>query len=417
MLPAARIEAVIELLTAVIASYRPADAVVSVYFRDRRFIGSKDRQAVNTRIYRIIRSYHRLGWWIRHSGAEISARTLVLADLMFGREHSPASLPDVFSGERFFPAPLTPAEQALAEALDKKELDDPAVPLRERMECPAWAFESLQRSLGGRFEAEMRATLTAAPMDLRVNTIKAARADVMKTLKDEGFDVHEGKLSPVSIRVLGRPQITQHPLYRDGVVEIQDEGSQMIAAVADAKPGEQVVDYCAGAGGKTLALGAAMQNKGRIVACDVLGRRLDSAKQRFRRAGLHNIETHVLGEPGDKWVKRHREYFDLVLVDAPCTGTGTWRREPDKRWRHLGPPLAEILPLQREIFGQAARLVKPGGRLVYATCSLLKDENEDQVAAFVQENPAFSFEGSPMKLTTSEHDTDGFFAAVLRRQA
>lgn len=415
MLPAARIEAVIELLTAVVASDRPADAVISAYFRDRRFIGSKDRAAINTRVYRIIRSYHRLGWWVAQSAAAVDARALVIADLMFGREHSPASLAAAFSGERFCPAPLTDAEAALAAALDKKDLDDPAVPLRERMECPVWAFEGLRASLGDRFEAEMQATLTAAPMDLRVNAIKAGREEVLRELEKDGLEVEAGALSPLCIRVHGRPPLSQHPLYRDGVVEIQDEGSQMIALLADAKPGEQVADYCAGAGGKTLALGAAMQNKGRIVACDVLGKRLEKAKLRFRRAGLHNIETHALGEPGDKWLKRHKGYFDLVLVDAPCSGTGTWRREPDKRWRHLGPGLETLLPLQGEILEAASRLVKPGGRLVYATCSLLDDENGNQVAAFLARHPEFSAAGEPLKLTTSGQGTDGFFAATLRR--
>lgn len=416
MLPAARIQAVIELLAGVIASDRPADAVISAYFRDRRFIGSKDRAAINTRVYRLIRSYHRLGWWVKQSGGPVDARALVIADLMIGGEQSMASIDDIFSGEQFAPPPLTEAGRALAAALEKKDLDDPAMPLRERTECPDWAFSRLQRSLGAGYEAEMKAMLATAPMDLRVNLIKAPRDDVLARLKKEGLEVEAGKHSPTAIRAFGRPQITHHPLYLDGTIEIQDEGSQMIAHLADAKPGEQVADYCAGAGGKTLALGAAMQNKGRVVALDVMDRRLEKAKLRFRRAGLHNIETHALGVAGDKWPKRHKDYFDLVLVDAPCTGTGTWRREPDKRWRHLGPSFDNLLPLQREILENAARLVKPGGRLVYATCSLLNDENEDQVNAFLQKNPAFGLSGEMMKLTPARNDTDGFFAAVLRRQ-
>jgi 16S rRNA (cytosine967-C5)-methyltransferase len=421
MLPAARIEAVIELLADVIATPRPADATISAYFRDRRFIGSKDRQAISVRIYRIIRSFHRLSWWIEKCGgpppSAPDARALVIADIMFEREHNVASLSEIFSGEKFCPAPLTEAGMELALALDKKELNDPEMPLRERTECPEWAFASLQRALGDRFEDEMKASLTFAPLDLRVNTIKGLRGDIMAKFKKEGLAVEVGALSPLAIRVLGRPQISQHPLYMDGTVEIQDQGSQMIAVLADAKPGEQVADYCAGAGGKTLALGAAMQNKGRIVACDVLGNRLEKAKLRFRRAGLHNIETHTLGEPGDKWPKRHREYFDLVLVDAPCTGTGTWRREPDKRWRHLGPSLDELRVMQREILENASKLVKPGGRLVYATCSLLNEENEEQVKTFTQNFVGFTVTGEFLRLSTAENDTDGFFAAVLTRKA
>jgi len=416
MIPAARIQAAIELMAEVIDSTRPADAVASAYFRDRRFIGSKDRAAISTRLYRIIRTYHRLGWWIRKSGHEVNARTLVIADLMFGREHSLASLPDTFSGERFTPDLLSEEELALAKALDKQELEPEDMPLRERTECPTWAFAPLQASLGERFETEMRATLEPAPMDLRVNALKAKRDDVLKQLRKDEIDAHEGKLSPLSIRVYGRPQIARHPLYLDGSIEIQDEGSQMIAALANAKPGEQVIDFCAGAGGKTLALGASMNNKGRIIAMDVLEKRLDKAKERFRRAGLHNIETRALSSERDKWVKRHQEQFDLVFVDAPCTGSGTWRREPDKRWRMLGPGLAELLPLQQNILDSACRLAKKGGRVVYATCSLLAEENENQVEAFVKNHPEFEATGDVLKLTPAQHDTDGFFAAVLTKR-
>ena len=416
MIPAARIQAVIELLANIIEEPRPADGTVSAYFRDRRFIGSKDRQAINVRTYRIIRAYHRLGWWIKRNDMEVNARTLVIADLMFEREHSFASLPDTFSGERFTPDLLSEEELKLAKALDKQNLEHPHLPLREKTECPEWAFETLQASLGDRYEAEMKAMLTPAPMDLRVNALKANRDEVFAKLKEDGLDVQLGKISPNAIRAFGRPQIAQHPLYMDGSIEIQDEGSQMIAALADAKPGEQVVDFCAGAGGKTLALAASMNNKGRIVATDVLEKRLEKAKVRFRRAGVHNIETRPLTSERDKWVKRQQGHFDLVLIDAPCTGSGTWRREPDKRWRTLGPEIGELILLQRSILESACRLVKGGGRLVYATCSLIADENENQVAIFLQHHPEFELAGDFMKLTPAQNDTDGFFAALLKRK-
>jgi 16S rRNA (cytosine967-C5)-methyltransferase len=304
----------------------------------------------------------------------------------------------------------------LAEELKGQELEPPDMPLREKMECPEWAFPLLQKNLDGRFEAEMKAMMTPAPLDLRVNILKANREEVLEELKKDDIDAHLGKISPLSIRVFGRPPISQHFLYKEGAIEIQDEGSQMVAIVADAKPGEQVVDFCAGAGGKTLALGASMNNKGRIVAMDVLGGRLEKAKLRFRRAGLHNIETRELSSERDKWVKRHQAHFDLVLVDAPCTGTGTWRRDPDKRWRMLGPGITELVPLQAQILESACRLVKAGGRLVYATCSLLPEENEDQIAAFIKSHPEFEAKEKFLKLTPAQNDTDGFFAAVLRKK-
>lgn len=416
MTPAARIQAVIEILAEIIATPRPADTLSSAYFRSRRFIGSKDRQAITTRLYRIMRQFLRLSWHVRRAGLAVDARKLVITSLIIDKEHSAASLVSAFSGERYAPAVMNEVEELLARSLEGRTLENAEMPEAERLECPEWAFTSLQQALGDRFAPEMTAMLEPAPLDLRVNILKADRDEVLAFLKEEGFDAHAGKISPYCIRVYGRPQIAQHQIFKDGYVEIQDQGSQMVAVVADAKPGEQVVDFCAGAGGKTLALAASMQNKGRVVAMDVLGGRLMRAKERFRRAGLHNIETRELSSERDKYVKRHEKHFDLVLVDAPCSGTGTWRRDPDKRWRQLGPGISTLVPLQQSILESASRMVKPGGRLVYATCSLLPEENDLQVAAFLAAHPDFSVKGDYLKLSPAAHDTDGFFAAVLTRK-
>jgi 16S rRNA (cytosine967-C5)-methyltransferase len=412
MTPSARIQAAIELLAEVIATPRPADGTASAYFRTRRFIGSKDRQAVSGRLWRIMREYHRLAWWIAQAGCEVNARTFVVADLMFEKECTLAEIHEIFSGGKYAPEPLSRDEKKLAAALQDKALESPDMPLREKTECPEWAFEPLQQALGDRFETEMRAMQTPAPLDLRVNILKTNRKDVLDQLREDGIDAHEGKVSPLCVRVLGRPQISQHFLFQEGFIEIQDQGSQMVAVMADAKPGEQVADFCAGAGGKTLAMGASMNNKGRIVALDVLGGRLNRAKERFRRAGLHNIETREMTSERDKFVKRHVGHFDLVLVDAPCSGTGTWRRDPDKRWRQLGPGLPALVPLQKDILESAHRMVKPGGRLVYATCSLLPEENDGQVEAFIAAHPEFTLK-QDMHLSPAKDDTDGFFAAVM----
>lgn len=422
MTPAARIQAVIDILAEILTTPRPADTLTSTYFRERRFIGSKDRAAINTRLYRIMRSYHRLSWWIRQKTYDVNARTLVIASLIFDKEHNFASICRTFSGEKYAPEELTAAEKKLAEKLESHILDTPEMPLQARLECPEWAFDPLRNTLGERLEKELISMLEPAPMDIRVNTLKATRDDVLEQLKRDGFNVEAGKLSPLAIRIFDRPQIAAYPLFKEGYFEIQDEGSQLVALAADAKPGEQVADFCAGAGGKTLAIGAAMKNKGRIVALDVLGGRLNRAKERFRRAGLHNIETRELTSERDKFVKHHLEHFDLVLADAPCTGTGTWRRDPDKRWRQLGPGLSSLVELQKNILESACRMVKPGGRLVYATCSLLPEENQLQIERFLNAHPEFTVSPVDSKIsktqpylqvTPAENNTDGFFAAVL----
>lgn len=416
MTPAARIQAVIELLAEVMETPRPADALTSAYFRSRRFIGSKDRQSIITRLYRLMRAHYRLSWWVRKANLEVTARSLTIAGLIIDREHTAKSIGMAFSGERYAPEELRRGEMMMAEMLEGKPLMPAEMPETVRCECPDWAEASLRKALGERFEEELTAMLDAAPLDVRVNTVKGNRDDVLGQLRQEGFEAQAGQHAPNAIRLFGRPHIVQHPLFLGGVIEIQDEGSQMVAEVAAARPGEQVVDFCAGAGGKTLALAAGMANKGRVVAMDVLGGRLERAKERFRRAGLHNIETRALSSERDKYVKRHQDHFDLVLVDAPCSGTGTWRRDPDKRWRQLGPGLETLLPLQKSILESACRMVKPGGRLVYATCSLLPDENEDQIAAFLSSHPQFSRRGEDLKMTPARHNTDGFYAAVLMRQ-
>ena len=237
-------------------------------------------------------------------------------------------------------------------------------------------------------------------------------------------------ISPWGLRVPSRRAVTSGRAFTDGLVEIQDEGSQLVAILLDPKPDMRVVDWCAGAGGKTLAIAAMMKNRGHIVACDVHDKRLEGAVKRLRRAGVNNVERH-LTVAGDKWAKRRAGSFDRVLVDAPCTGTGTWRRNPDGRLRLAENDLLELVPKQAMILAQAAKLVKPGGRLVYATCSVLQEENEEQIAKFLAGNLEFVVrplaevwtlpapvpcKGDYLSLTPLGQDTDGFFGAVLERK-
>ena len=434
MTPAARLQAVIDLLTEIDETPRPADAVMSAYFRARRYIGSKDRNAVAQTAYAILRRHARLSWWLEREGHPPTPRARVLANEILGEGKPAASVKALFDGSKFGPAALAPDEAKLANALDSHTLEHPEMPETVRVECPPWAEAPMRAALGDRFAVEMRTLLDPAPLDLRINPVKADRDSARKALERARITAEPTRWSPLGLRVHGRPPLSTVDAFKNGLVEIQDEGSQLVALAVAPKPGQQVVDFCAGAGGKTLAIAALMKNKGRVVACDVLAGRLKRAAERFRRAGLHNIEAHPLSSERDPWVKRHKRKFDRVLVDAPCSGTGTWRRNPDSRWRHLGPGLEELVPLQASILDSAARLVKPGGRLIYATCSMLPDENEQQVAAFLETHPDFTVkpvaevwaeedagtppaEGPYLRLTPARHDTDGFFAAVLERKA
>jgi 16S rRNA (cytosine967-C5)-methyltransferase len=300
---------------------------------------------------------------------------------------------------------------------------------------PAWLRPHLEAALGAALPQEMAAMGGEAPLDLRVNLLKAeGRRTVREALATEGVRAQPTPLSPVGLRVRERIPLATMASFKEGLIEVQDEGSQLAALLADARPGMRVVDFCAGAGGKTLALAAQMRNQGHLIACDVSERRLERATQRLRRAGASIVQRHPLSSARDQWVKRHKGGFDRVFVDAPCTGTGTWRRNPDAKWRLAPKDLEELVALQAEILDSAQRLVKPGGRLVYVTCSLLIEEDERQVEAFLAGHPDFSLlpvqevwaetigkecpvEAPMLRLTPARNGTDGFFAALLARRA
>jgi 16S rRNA (cytosine967-C5)-methyltransferase len=410
--PAARIASAIELLAEIAsAEARPADAVANDYFRARRFIGSTDRRAISDRAWSVLRSHRRLSW---HLANRETPRLLVAASLLFDRE-SFSTLADLFSGARFAPAPLDEAERAALRRLDGRQLDHVSMPDAIRYEIPDWLLPHLTSRFGTHLSAELTALLQPAPLDLRVNLLKGTRDQAIAALAAEGIETTPTPRSPWGLRIATRRAVTTGNAFRSGLVEIQDEGSQLVAAITDARPGMRVADYCAGAGGKTLALAMTMQNRGALIACDVSPARLDASVRRLRRAGVHNVERHLV-ELGDKWAKRRAGSFDRVLLDAPCTGTGAWRRNPDARLRLTEHDLVELIHKQREIIDRAAPLVRTGGRLVYATCSLLTEENEAQVNDFLARDPRF-LEVEALTLTPARDGTDGFFAAVLERRS
>jgi 16S rRNA (cytosine967-C5)-methyltransferase len=356
----------------------------------------------------VLRTHRRLGWWLTDKA---TPRLLVAASLLL-EGGGMADVASLYTGGQFAPATLAPSEQAALRRLQGRTLEHASMSAAVRLELPDWLLPHLSARYD---EADLAALLEPAPLDLRVNLLKATREEARAALTAEGLEATPTPHSPWGLRIDGRKQVTTGPAFRSGLVEIQDEGSQLVAALVGARPGMRVADWCAGAGGKTLALAMTMQNRGALLACDVSAARLDGAVRRLRRAGVHNVERHLI-EAGDKWTKRRAGSFDRVLVDAPCTGTGTWRRNPDARLRLSETDLAELLPKQAAILDQAASLVRTGGRLVYATCSLLSEENEDQVTAFLARHPGF-IQVDALSLTPARHGTDGFFAAVLERRA
>jgi 16S rRNA (cytosine967-C5)-methyltransferase len=426
--PSARLAAAIDLLAAIEAAPRkPADAVANDFLRARRYIGSGDRRAVSDRAWRVLRTRRKLDWWLLRAALPPGPRLLVAASLML-EGWSADGLATAYSGGQYAPTKLSGAERAGLATLAGHTLTHPDMPEAVRLDIPDWLLPELAGRFGAGLAAELGAMDQPAPLDLRVNVLKATREQAQAALAGEGIAAEPTPLSPWGLRVAGRLPVTSGAAFRDGLVEIQDEGSQLVVALCAAEPGMRVADYCAGAGGKTLALAMTMRNRGQIVACDVSAKRLEGAVRRLRRADIHNAERHLL-EPGDKWAKRRAGSFDVVLVDAPCTGTGTWRRNPDARLRLAEQDLAELCYKQRRIADQAARLVRAGGRLVYATCSMLPRENEALVEAFLADHPDFElvplarawpFAAPPnagpfLSLSPLRNGTDGFFAAVLRR--
>jgi 16S rRNA (cytosine967-C5)-methyltransferase len=458
--PGARIAAAIDIVAEIDRGERPADGIAADYFRHRRYIGAKDRVQVSAHVYAVLRHRASLDWWIarasqgacesrdpsgnrsgrgpmaprlRRDPSSSGARDRIIAVLGIVEGWSADDIVASFDGGRFRPAALTTAEQLLARGLAGRSLTHPEMPRAVACGVPDWLEPHLAGVYGRHLEDEMAALNTSAPIDLRVNTLKGDRDAARRALAAEHIATEPTPWSPLGLRLKHRAPLAATAAFRDGLVEVQDAGSQLAALLAGAQPGMRVVDFCAGAGGKTLALAAQMQNRGKLVACDVSGWRLERAGKRLRRAGISNVERRTLSSEGDSWVKHHAKSFDLVFVDAPCLGIGSWRRNPDAKWRSRPQDLAELVVRQRDILGSAARLVKPGGRLVYVTCSLLVEENEAQAQAFLAAHADFELYPaarawaetiggrSPagddyLRLTPARHGTDGFFAALFQRQ-
>ncbi len=392
---------------------RPADAELSAFFRDHKKLGSHDRAFVAEAVFGVLRRYRYLSVVVPAA----NPRTLVIAWLIKARGMSGAVL------EQF-------AKPELIDHIRNAKTDD--LPLGIAADLPDWVIEKLQLSMSdANILALGRALQLQAPLDVRVNTIKANRETVLAQLRAEGMAVEATPYSPWGIRFKEHPAINRHPLFVNGSLEVQDEGSQLLALLVGARRGEMVCDFCAGAGGKTLAIGAMMASSGRLYAFDVAEKRLVKMKPRLARSGLSNVMPQLLSSENDTRVKRLAGKLDRVLVDAPCSGLGTVRRNPDLKFRQSPESVAELTQKQTAILRSAAKLLKPGGRLVYATCSLLTEENEAVVETVLAEGQftlvpvnellaqsKIDLDTGPMlKMSPAMHGTDGFFAAVLVKNA
>jgi 16S rRNA (cytosine967-C5)-methyltransferase len=429
MTPAARVAAAIEILTDIEARHRPASDALKDWGLAHRFAGSKDRAALASLVYDALRCRSSAAWIM---GAE-TPRAVMLGSLRQMRGLSAEAVAALCTGEGHAPAVLTDAERG---ALEMGSLD--GAPPHVRGDFPEWLAPSFAAVFGDAAVEEGRALATRAPLDLRVNTLKITREKAATALKHLG--AAPTPLSPIGLRLPlpedGRSaSLAGEPAYVKGLVEIQDEGSQLAALLCAAQAGEQVLDLCAGGGGKTLALAAAMGNHGQIYATDREARRLAPLHQRLEKAATRNVQIRTPRRGSDVLADLEAR-CDLVLVDAPCTGTGTWRRNPDAKWRVRPGALDQRMKEQDEILDIAQRFVKRNGRLIYVTCSLLREENEDRIGAFLENHADFvaigaldlaeaaglptlagfaSRLGPGLRLSPSTSGTDGFFIAGLRR--
>ena len=416
-----RLDLTIQAVRAALKMEHPADAVLRHFFQEER-IGSNERSLVAETLFGALR--HRL--FLEHActleeKGLASARRITLAYwVKFGG----------YNLRELKPLLKVKEEDWLGSV---KSIDMDKLPLSIQAELPDWIVEKLRAYHSDAEILEIgRSMQQVAPLDLRVNTLLAGRDEVLQSMQSEGMDAKATPYSPMGIRLKYKPALNKHALFLTGKFEVQDEGSQLLGLMLSPKRNDMVVDFCAGAGGKTLMLGAMMNSQGRLYAWDISEKRLTNLKPRLKRSGLSNVQPQLIAHENDSKVKRLAGKIDRVLVDAPCSGLGTLRRNPDLKYRQSAQSVAELNVKQAAILASAARLLKKGGRLVYATCSLLHEENQDIVQTFLAAHPDFTLVpagevlkqhhidmpmGDYLQLTPQQHNTDGFFAAILERRA
>lgn len=402
-------------LATVLGPYGPADAKLSAFFRENRTLGSKDRAFIAETVYLILRRRRLLEYY----ADSVDARRLLLACLLRLQGHSTRELePHINKQQKEWAAEI-------------KARSGEGLSFAMQADLPDWLWDKLDAQYGEEQALVIaRSFHQSAPLDLRVNLVKTTREAVLAQLQKDKIEAIPTPLSPNGIRLAEKIALNKHVLFTSGEIEVQDEGSQLLVHLLAPKRGEMVADFCAGAGGKSLSIGALMRNSGRIYAFDVNERRLASLGQRLKRSGLSNLHSQLLSSEADPKLKRLNGKFDRVLVDAPCSGLGTLRRNPDLKWKQTPQDIIELTAKQTSILDRAAKLLKVGGRLVYATCSLLSDENQEIANAFLAAHPEFKLlnaqeillqqhieveTGEYLVLLPHQHQTDGFFAAAFER--
>lgn len=420
MHPKALLDESASLIEKVFKFDHPADAVAARHFRENKSLGPRERATLSDTVFAVLRERLKFEWLARSGSGSQWRRLAILG----------------FPGERdFLKSVLNEVEKNWWDACLKVGEAEFLAPHRHNL--PEWLAQALRDQVDGEFDALADSLLRPAPLDLRVNTLKQKRDVALAAIRQAGLSAEPTPHSPLGIRLSGKPNLSKLPVFASGEVEVQDEGSQLLTLLLGAKRGEMVTDFCAGAGGKTLALGAAMKNTGRLYAFDTSGHRLDAIRPRLARSGLSNVHPVAIAHERDERIKRLAGKMDRVLVDAPCSGLGTLRRSPDLKWRQTPKSVAVLSELQLSILTSAARLLKPGGRLVYATCSLLPQENEAVAQAFVESRTGFeslpaadllatsqvndpaalcSADGRFMRLWPHRQGTDGFFAAAWQKK-
>lgn len=420
----AHIKEAITILEQILLTKAPADRIISFHFKQNRFIGSKDKATISNLIYETLRNKAFLDFFLKKGGLNKTPRAYILTLLLTKKETLLKDLSELFDNTKYAPNTLTSQEINFVKNI--KNIPISSMEEFEILNYPKWSEPFLKETFKRDFKEHLNALNRKADVIIRTNILKISREHLIKELKQENILSEKTKYSPWGLKVIGKANLFGSKAFKKGYFEVQDEGSQILALLADTKPKQRVLDFCCGAGGKLLALGATMENKGSILGTDTNEKRLSESKKRIKRSGLTNASIKVISSENDKYLKRQKEKFDVVFVDAPCSGSGTWRRNPDSKWKLQESFIKEITSVQESILNKASLLVKPGGKLIYATCSIFKDENHKQIEKFICKNPTFAQESineiypeltkeKALQLTPYEHGCDGFFISILKK--